>query len=173
VFEDEFGFSFAESLAPTWAPRGQTPRIKRVGRYRRETSTLAGLTLSGKLYHKHFGGAINSEKVIEGLAHLGRQIKGCWILVWDGSGTHTSKRTQAYLAEHPEIIVESMPAYAPEVNPEEHCHGNIKQRLRNATPSTVAEIRHNIDRSFARLRRRPDMLLGFIHLAGLVVKRLW
>lgn len=66
-----------------------------------------------------------------------------------------------------------MPAYAPEVNPEEYCHGNVKQRLKNATPSSVAEIRKNIDRGFARLRRRPDMLLGFIHKAGLVVKQLW
>lgn len=173
MFEDEFGFSFAEALAPTWAPRGKTPRITHVGRYRRETSTLAGFTLSGKLYHKHFSGAIDSVKVVEGLAHIGRHIDGPWILVWDGSGTHTSKYTRAYLAAHPEIRVEPLPAYAPEVNPEEYCHGNIKRRLKNATPSTVAEIRQNIDRGGARLRRRPDMLLGFFHQAGLVVKQLW
>lgn len=173
MFEDEFGYSYAEELATTWAPRGKTPRIKRVGRYRRETSTFAAFTLAGKLYHKHFGGAINSEKVIKGLAHLSRQISGRWILIWDGSGTHTSKRTHAYLARHPEIIVEPMPAYAPEVNPEEYCHGNVKQRLRNATPGSVAEIRQDIDRGFARLRRRPDLLLGFVHHAGLVVNQLW
>ena len=173
MFEDEFGFSFAEALAPTWAPRGKTPRVKHVGRYRRETSTLAAFTLSGKLYHKHFSGAITSEQVVEGLAHVGHQIHSRWILVWDGSGTHTSKRTRAFLAEHPEIVVEPTSAYAPEVNPEAYCHGNIKQRLKNATPGTMAEIRQHIDRGFARLRRRPDMLLGFIHEAGLVVKQLW
>jgi hypothetical protein len=48
-----------------------------------------------------------------------------------------------------------------------------QQRLKNATPGMVAEIRRNVDREFARLKRRPDMLLGFIHQAGLVVKRLW
>ena len=74
MFEDEFGFSFAETLAPTWAPQGKTPRIKHVGRYRRETSTMATLTLSGKLYHKHFSGSIDSEKVIAGLEHFGRHI---------------------------------------------------------------------------------------------------
>ena len=134
---------------------------------------MAALTLSGKLYHQHYNGSIDSEKVIAGLKHFGQHIHGIWILIWDGAGTHKSKLTKAFLADHPEIVFEPMPAYASEVNPEEYCHGNVMQRLKNATPCSVAEIRKNIDRGFARLRRRPDMLLGFIHKAGLVVKQLW
>ena len=45
MFEDEFGFSFCEPVATTWAPRGQTPVLKGVGKYRREVSTMAGVTL--------------------------------------------------------------------------------------------------------------------------------
>lgn len=173
VFADEFGYSFAERVAATWAPRGQTPRLKRVGRYRRETSTMAAVTLGGKVFHKHFAGAMNSEKVIAGLEHFRRHLPGRWLLIWDGAGTHRSKATQAYLAAHPEISVEPLPAYAPEVNPEELCHGNIKRHLMNASFETVANIRRGIDRGFDRLRRHPDMLLGFFHHAGLVVNQLW
>jgi hypothetical protein len=35
-----------------------------------------------------------------------------------------------YLALHPEIHVEFLPAYAPEVNPEEFCPGNVKRPSR-------------------------------------------
>jgi hypothetical protein len=77
-----------------------------------------------------------------------------------------------YLFDHPEIIVEPLPKYAPELNPEEYCHGNVKTHLANATPADVADLRQSIDQGFTRLRRRLDLLLGFIQAAGLSVKQL-
>ena len=75
--------------------------------------------------------------------------------------------------EHPEILVEWLPPYAPEINPEEFCHGNVKQHLRNGTWETVSDIQPQIDRQFARLRHRRDMILHFFHHAGLTVTQLW
>ena len=80
--------------------------------------------------------------------------------------------TSRYLYEHPEIMIEELPAYAPQLNPEEYCHGNVKQHLKNARPTTKEEIRSMLNRGFARLRRRPDLLLGFFHTAGLSVRKL-
>jgi hypothetical protein len=45
-------------------------------------------------------------------------------------------------------------------------------QMLNATPETEAEIREQTNRGFARLRRQPDLMLGFFHHAGLRVKRL-
>jgi transposase len=173
VFFDETGFSFLAPLGRTWAPRGKRPVVRRVTRERRVLSTAIGLTLSGKIYKRHFDGSIDSDAVIETLQHVGRHLRGRWILVWDRSPTHTSKKTTAYLAEHSEIDVEWLPPYAPEINPEEYCHGNVKQNIKNALPSDKREMRRMVDRGFARLRRRPDLILGFFHHAGLSVKRLW
>ena len=80
---------------------------------------------------------------------------------------------QHYLAMHPEIHIEFLPAYAPELNPEEYCHGNIKGDLRNAVFLSTTDIRKNLDRGFGRLRRRPDLLLAFFHHAGLSLNQLW
>lgn len=80
--------------------------------------------------------------------------------------------TKAYLHQHPEILIEELPAYAPQLNPEDYCHGNIKQHLRNARLITKEEIRSMFDRGFACLRRRPDLLLGFFRTAGLSVTQL-
>ncbi len=173
VFFDEFGFSFQEQLARTWAPKGQRPIVRRVERERRALSTAACLTLSGRLYRKHFRKGMKSQQVIEALQHLQRHVPGVILLIWDGASIHTSRETQAYLAQHPEIIIEPLPACAPELNPEEYCHGNIKQHLKNVMPDTEGEICDLLDREFARLRHRPDMLLNFIHHAGLAVNRLW
>lgn len=173
MFFDEFGYSFQEPLARTWAPRGQRPILKRVEYDRRGLSTAVGLTLSGNIYKRHFKGSMRSAQVIETLEHLRRHLRRPMLVIWDGASIHKSKETQAYLADHLDILIEPLPAYAPELNPEEYCHGNVKAHLKNATPDTVREVRILLDRGFARLRHRPALLLQFIRHAGLVVKELW
>lgn len=172
MFWDEFGFSFQEKLAHTWARKGKRPVFKRITYDRRALSTAATLTLSGKIYKRHFEGAIRSEQTIRMLQHVQRHVSGRIILIWDRARIHTSKKVKEYLAKHPEIQVELLPAYAPELNPEEYCHGNVKQHLRNARPSNKQEIRMMLDRGFARLRRRPDLLLSFFHAAKVPVRQL-
>ncbi len=139
---------------------------------RRLLTTAVGLTLSGKLYRLHFAGGMKSGDVIVFLKHLLRHIPGGFILVCDHASIHTSAETLRFLFEHLEILVEPLPKYAPELNPEEYCHGNVKTRLANATPANATEMRHLLDRGFSRLRRRPDLLLSFVHAAGLPVKQL-
>jgi hypothetical protein len=170
IFIDETGFSFQVGTGTTWAPEGQTPELRRVSK-RRQVSTAIGLTTSGRICKKHFDHAIHGEDTVAHLEHLCRQVPGAKILIWDRLQAHRSAVVKAFLAEHAEIDVEWLPAYAPELNPEEECHGNVKQRMLNATPETEAEIRAQADRGFARLRRRPDLLLNFFRHAGLRVKR--
>jgi hypothetical protein len=93
-------------------------------------------------------------------------------LIWDRARTHKSRKTQTYLATHAEIDVEELSAYAPEFNPEEYCHGNVKQHLKNALLIDKTEMRLMLNRGIARLRHRPDLLLSFFHAAGLSVKQL-
>lgn len=152
---------------------GQTPVLKRLGRYRRETSTVVGLTISGKIYKHHFDGSVNADKLLVGLKHIRRHVQGPFILIWDRSPVHRAKAVKAFLAQHPEIHVEYLPPYAPELNPEEYCHGNVKDRMRNGVYQSKAEIRKNLDAGFARLRKRPDILLGCFMHAGLQLNQLW
>lgn len=146
--------------------------FRRVTYDRRALSTAVALTLSGKIYKRHFEGAIHSEQIIETLKHLQRHLPGNIILIWDRARIHTSRKVRDHLLEHPEIQIELLPAYAPELNPEEYCHGNVKQHLKNIRPANKKEIRSLLDRGFARLRRRPDLLLSFFHAAGFPVKQL-
>jgi len=170
VFLDEFGFSFADEVTTTWAPRGKTPTLKRVGRYRRELSTLAGLTLGGRIYKRHFRHALGGEDVVTGLKHIRSKVKAKrLIVVLDRSRPHQSKCVARYVTAHPEIMLEWLPAYAPELNPEEYCHGQVKQRLRNHVLLTVNALRHRIDAEFQRLRKRPDLIQACFNLAGLSV----
>lgn len=128
--------------------------------------------MSGKIYKRHFEGSIRSDQVIATLEHLQQHVPGKIILIWDRARTHKSKKTRTFLATHPEIHVEELPAYAPEINPEEYCHGNVKRHLKNARLTDKAQMRQMLNRGFARLRHRPDLLLSFFHAAGLSVRQL-
>lgn len=132
VFWDEFGFSFQEQLATTWAHRGKRPIFRRVTKERRVLSTAVALTLSGNIYKSHFQCSVKSENLVKTPEHVQRQMPGKIILIWDRASVHLSKITKTYLQKHPEILIEKLPAYAPQLNPEEYCHGNVKQHLKNA-----------------------------------------
>jgi transposase len=134
---------------------------------------MVALTISGKIYKRHFDGAVNAEKLIVGLKHLRRWVQGTIILIWDRSPVHRAKRVKAFLTQHPDIHIEWLPPYAPELNPEEYCHGNVKSRMRNGVYHSKAEIRKHLDNGFARLRKRPDILLGCFRHAGIKLNQLW
>jgi putative transposase len=173
VFEDEFGLSYAEPVSFTWAPKGRPPQLKRVTKFRRETSTMVGLTISGKIFKRHFDGSVNAEKLIGGLEHFRRHIGRPMILIWDRSRIHRAQIVTDYLEKYPDIHREYLPGYAPELNPEEYCHGNVKRRLKNAIFHSKSDIRCGLNDGFSRLRKRPDILLGCFQHAGLNLKRLW
>ena len=169
---DETGFSFRAKVAATWAPIGQTPILRRLSK-RRELSTVIGLTLSGKIYKRHFEHPIGAEDILVMLHHLQRCIARPMIIVWHRLTAHRAIAVKESVAAHPAITLEWLPPYAPDLNPEEGCHGNVKQHLRHAIPESLSAIRAQVDRGFARLRRRPDLLRGFFRYAGLTVNQLW
>ena len=141
---------------------------------RRELSSIVALVapLDGlpRLYARHFVGSIHGEQVVLALRYFRRRIGQPLIVVWDGLQAHRARPVLAFVAAHPaEYRIEPLPAYAPELNPEELCNGAIKQELLNALPASVEELQRLVRCSFVRLGRQSDRLQGFFRHAGLTV----
>ena len=169
---DETGFSFRAKTGTTWSPMGQPPILRRVS-MRRPLSTAIGLTLSGRIYKRHFEHAIWGDDIVATLRHLQRYVPGPLILVWDRLSAHRAPVVKRYLGAHPEIELHWLPPYAPDLHPEQGCHGNVKEHLRNAAPIGIGNLRAQVDRGFPRLRRHPVLILGFFQHARLEVNQLW
>ena len=89
-------------------------------------SLIAGLTM-WKFYFERFEDSIKGEQVIVFLRHLLRCIEGKLILVWDGLPAHRSKLVKEYLETVGDrVLVERLPAYAPELNPVEYIWAYLK-----------------------------------------------
>ena len=69
---------------------------------------------------------------------------------------------------HDRIHVESLPRYAPDLNPVEFALGHLKDtELRNLVFRDLEEIHEHFHGALARLRRKPHLLNLFFAAAGL------
>src|SRR5215213_3403826 len=161
---DETGHSFRARPGTTWARRGLTPLLRRVSK-RREVSSVVAITPDGRLYARHFRTSISSKTVILALRDFRRKIGTPLLVVWDRLNAHRSRATTDFISAHAhDYAVAYLPAYAPELNPEEQCNAFVKRALENALPGSVDDL-HRL----ARLQFRPEMIVSFFRHAGLSV----
>jgi transposase len=68
------------------------------------------------------------------------------------------------------LVVERLPAYAPELNPVEGLWSSLKAvELANLTSPTLAEVIGQAHKGVERLRRTPHLSYSFLRHAGLSV----
>ena len=62
-----------------------------------------------------------------------------------------------------------LPAYAPELNPEEPCNACAKRAMANALPGSADDLHRLARREFRRPQQRPELVVGCFRHAGLSV----
>ena len=128
------------------------------------------ITPDGRLYARHFRASVSSSTVIQVLRSFRQKIGTPLLVVWDRLNAHRSQVTTEFIAAHPQdYAVAYLPAYAPELNPEEQCNAFVKRAMENALPGSVADLHRLVRREFGRLQRRPEMITSFFGHAGLSV----
>lgn len=175
VFLDESGFFLTPTVRRTWAPTGQTPDLFTPDR-RDRISAISAITLSPQRLRLNFCFTLlpdnknaKAKDVVGFLRRLKRQLGGPFTVLWDGSNTHSRARVvKAYLVKHPEIVAETLPAYAPEINPDENVWSWAKYgRLANLAARDTRDLRERIERELSTLKTEPRLLDAFIRDAEL------
>jgi transposase len=178
VFLDESGFMLTPTVRRTLAPRGKTPILKSWDRHDR-ISAISAVAVSPKrrrvgLYFRLLPDDANAhgEDTVDFLRQLRRHIPGPMTVLWDRGNIHDrSKVVRAYLAEHPEVVTEKLPGYAPETNPDEMVWQHTKHgRLANFAPEDTTKLRSEMIREFVRLHESPELLTAFIRHAKIPVR---
>lgn len=177
VFLDESGFMLNPSVRRTLAPRGKTPILEAWDR-RDRISAISCITLSPQLARPGLyfdlmpvNQTVHAEQVVEFLEKLRRQLRGPFTVIWDRHKIHSkAKAVKAYLAKHPEIVAEDLPAYAPEANPDEWVWNWTKYgRLSNLAAQDSDELWDWVVESLVDLKFRHDLLTAFLHDAELPI----
>jgi transposase len=170
VFLDESGYMLTPSVRRTWAPRGQTPVLDAWDR-RDRISAISSISVSPKnrRLNLHFdllpdNTNVHAEDIVAYLRRLKSQVGGPLTVLWDGSRVHDrSKLVRAFLAANPEIQTERLPAYAPELNPDELVWAWTKYgKLGNLAAANCDWLRDYIWTEMEYVRKHPELLASFI-----------
>ena len=165
AFLDESGLMLQPLVRRTWAPVGQTPILVHSARRNRRVSAIGAFTISPNARRLnarvalHPNKTICSAEVIAFLRRLLRSVRGPIIVVWDRSNTHRSKETKAFIASQPRLHVEHLPAYAPDLNPQEQIWGHSKHNgLANYCPNDTDELHDTAAKTFADIASNQKLL---------------
>ena len=175
VFLDESCYRLTPTVRRTLAPRGQTPVLPCWDK-RDKISAISAITLSPRqrrpgLYFELLPDKENfhGEQVVAFLKELKRHLPR-FTVVWDRNRIHSRSRVvRAYLARHPEIVVEDLPGYAPELNPDELVWCWTKYgRLCNFAAANIQVLRQQVVAELEYLQQHAYALWDFINHTDLV-----
>ena len=174
MFWDESGVSLLPEIRRTWASRGCTPVVRHHAKWQR-ASMAAGLCYGSsgggvQLAFHHQDGAYDTDTLISALTRLHAVLGGQKAtLLWDGLPAHRSRAMRAWLATQRHwLVVERLPAYAPELNPVEGLWANVKGvDLANLGGDTIQEVTAAAERGIDRVRRTWHLPYSFLRHCGL------
>jgi len=91
------------------------------------------------------------------------------LMIWDGLPSHRSVRMTNWIASQRDwLSVESLPGYAPELNPLEPAWGNLKsQELANLCLDTIDEVADFAEDGLDRIGSDAELCFAFLRHCGL------
>jgi transposase len=180
VFLDEAGFMLTPTVRRTLAPRGQTPILSALQRHDR-ISVISCVTLRvrGKrqqqpeLYFELLPEGLNAtaEDIVAFLTDLRKEVPGPLTIVWDRHNIHSRARlVKQWLAGQEGVVLEDLPGYAPQLNPDEMVWAWLKYgRLANLAAADVRELRDHVLTELEWAAFDRELLAGFFNHAHLGV----
>jgi transposase len=135
-------------------------------------SVISAITLSGKLYFDLQKDAYTGEDIVRFLKSLRQKSGKRMLIIWDGASIHTGQAVKAYLKAGAARYyhLERLPGYASELNPDEGVWNHLKRlELGNVCCANLKELTDKVKAGFARLRRKPQALLGCLKQVPYIV----
>lgn len=160
---DETGVRSDSHGGRSFAPAGKTP-VRLVSGSRFATNMISSVTNRGKLRFMTYRETMTSQVLIRFLDRLVRGSEGKKIfLVLDNLRVHHSKKVAAWVeARKDKIELFFLPAYAPELNPDEYLNGDLKQQLKTGRAArTQSELDERVRSILRRIQRRPKRVASY------------
>jgi len=169
-FVDESSIRSDSHRGLTWGKIGETPVIKDSGG-RFGLSVISGVTPRGDMKFSFVEGKMNSARFIEFLKQLRGDTGKSIIVVVDNARYHHSKETKAFIESQKEsrkgeIIMAFLPAYSPELNPDEQVWNHTKSRLGKLPVASKEAMKKSIISILRSIQRSTELIKSFFKLDG-------
>lgn len=132
---DETGIENTAYQAKGFSPKGKTPVVK-LNAKKSRVNMISAISSGGKLRFMFYDDTMNSDRLISFMKRLIHDADKKVYLILDNLRVHHSKKVKGWLQEHnEEIEVYYLPAYSPELNPDEYLNGDLKRHVHSGEPA--------------------------------------
>lgn len=161
---DETGVSTRENFQRGYAPKGQTPLLSVTSVVSCRISMISAVSCRGALSFHVYSGALNVRRFLrfaQAVAH--DSISRKTVLVVDNLRVHHAKLVRAWAARHrKEIKIFYLPAYSPELNPDELVNSDLKLGVGQREPAVnKEELERQVCEHMETTKVNPDKVRYF------------
>lgn len=159
---DETGLRSDCQHGRSYAPAGKTP-VQRVPGSRFATNMISTVTNQGKVRFMLYRETMTSQVLIRFLARLIREAGRKVFLILDNLKVHHSHKVRDWLGKHTkEIELFFLPAYSPELNPDEYLNGDLKAQVQGSKPARNRnELETKVRSAMMKLQKRPKRIMAY------------
>jgi transposase len=161
---DEMGVRSDAASARCFSPKGQTPIVLAPGK-RFGCNMISSISNRGTLRFMVFTDRFNTDVMLRFLKRLLKQMERKVFLIVDGHPVHRGHAVKKFVAERrDQIQLFHLPAYSPELNPDEMLNQDVKTNAVRRKPSaTQSGMVRNL-RGYLRSRQRqPELVKRYFH----------
>lgn len=159
---DEMGVRSDHQAGRTWGKKGQTPVVEGTGK-RFRCNMISSITNRGTLRFKLFDGAFNVSVFQDFLKRLIKSVDNKVFLILDRHAVHRSRVIRKWTDAHKERIeMFFLPAYSPELNPDEYLNNDVKSNaVGRRRPSTKDEMIAGLRNYLQSTQKQPAIVKSY------------
>jgi transposase len=158
---DESGIRNDCQHGRSYAPKGKTP-IRLISAKRFSVNMIASITNKGKVQFLVFQENFNADVFIEFLERLSKSSERQIFLILDNCRVHHSKPVKEWVANQEKIKLFFLPAYSPELNPEELLNNDVKAKIyKDGRPRNRDSLHRKLEDYLTKLSFMPTKIASF------------
>ncbi len=161
-FLDEAGFQSDPPLGRTYGLKGKTPVVVTSGQ-RQSLNVISAVNARGEFWAATYTGKLNAEAFVAFLKNFMKGRSGKTFLVVDGHPAHKANLVNNYVgATEGRLELHPLPAYAPDLNPDEFVWSHMKKNGVSKKPLKKNEaLRNRIEEDLAKIKANPLLVRSF------------
>jgi transposase len=163
-FGDETGMRSDHQAGRSYAPKGETPIVKKTGK-RFSINMISAISNRGHLQFMIIDGRFNSEVFQKFLQQMIKYSRQKIYFVTDGHPAHKTKKLNEWLAENEnKIEVFFLPPYSPELNPQEYVNQDVKTNvIGKKRPINKAQMIDNVENFMNNRKNDRKQVQKYFH----------
>ena len=161
-FLDEAGFQSDPPLRRTYGLKGKTPVVVTSGQ-RQSLNVISAVNARGEFWAATYTGTLNAEAFVAFLQNFMKGRRGKVFLVADGHPAHKANKVTDYVASlEGRLELHPLPAYAPDLNPDEFVWSYMKNNGVSKKPLKKNEsLKARVEEDLNKIKANRQLVQSF------------